>query len=470
MSTQLKPGLSTPLTGKGQLIDYFQRGCRPAAEWGIGAEVEQLVVDAQTGEAADFGRIEQLLTELARVTGWREMIEGRRVIGLIGPHSSVTLEPGGQLELSGQLCSDLCCNYADFMRHVERVVSIGSRLGLAFLGLGAQPFTPLDDIDWVPKARYAIMGPYMLRTGDMGVRMMKQSAGLQVNLDYSDEADCMAKLRLAQALAPLLYALFANSPLLDGQPSGFLSCRGEIWSRTDPDRSGLLPFLDRPDAGFGDYIDYAFDVPMYFIVRDGAYIDLTQDRFTFRDYLDQGFAGHQPTLSDWDIHLSTLFPEVRLRPQIEVRSSDSLPPRLALSVAALLKGLLYDPEVREEAWALCRPTSQQQLRKRCRAAWTTGLGTAWDGGTLTDLARSCLDLARTGLARDAARRGHGKNETIFLEGLVDLVEGGKTLAEQLLAGWQGDRKAKLKMLIQHGAFSLSGENAPRCGCRSASED
>jgi len=467
MSSQQKPGLSVPLTGRDQLLDYFERGCRPAAEWGVGAEMEQLVIDAQSGEAADFARVEQLLIELARVTGWREMVEGERVIGLIGPHSSVTLEPGGQLELSGQLCSDLCCNHADFMRHVERVVSVGSRLGLAFLGLGTQPFTPLEQIGWVPKARYAIMGPYMLHAGDMGVRMMKQSAGLQVNLDYSDEGDCMAKLRLAQALAPLLYALFANSPLLDGQPSGFLSSRGEIWSRTDPDRSGLLPFLDNPDAGFADYIDYALAVPMYFIVRDGAYIDLTQERFTFRDYLDQGVAGYQPTLSDWDTHLSTLFPEVRLRPQIEVRSADSLPPRLALSVAALLKGLLYDAEIREMTWDLCRPASQQQLRESCRAAWTTGLGAAWGDGTLTDLARHCLALARTGLARDAARRGHGKNETIFLEGLVDLIESGRTLAEQLLAGWQGDRQDKLKMLIAHGAFSLTGENAPPCGCKAS---
>lgn len=455
MSTLQKPGLAIALIDTDQLLDYFRQGARPAGAWGIGVEMEQLVVDAETGEAVNFERIEDLLKELGRMTGWRQVVEKQRLIGLIGPHSSITLEPGGQLELSGRLCSDLFCNQSDFLQHTANVAAAAAALGLEVLGLGSQPFTPLEQIGWVPKERYQIMGPYMLRTGDMGQRMMKQSAGLQVNLDYSDEDDCMAKLRLAQALVPLLYALFANSPLLDGQPSGFLSSRGEIWSRTDPDRTGLLPFLEHSGAGFRDYIEYALDVPMYFIVRDDCYIDLTRERFPFRRYLESGFAGHQPTLGDWDTHLSTLFPEVRLRPQIEVRSIDSLPPYLSLSAAALLKGLLYDQQASHAAWDLCRPSSTRALQEQCRRAWGMGLKAPWRDTTLLELARACVKLAGEGLRREALRQGLERDETLFLDELAALIGGEVTLAEQVLDGWQGDRKTRLNMLQSHCGFAAT---------------
>lgn len=464
MSTLQKPGLATPLTSDKQLLDYFHAGARPAEAWGIGLEMEQLAVDVATGEAASFARIEKLLSELAMEAGWQAIVEAGRTIGLRGPESSVTLEPGGQVELSGQLCPDLCCNESDFIRHVNNLVAAGNRLGLAFLGLGTQPFTPLDEIGWVPKERYGIMGPYMLRTGDMGQRMMKQSAGIQVNLDYSDEADCMDKLRLAQALAPLLYGLFANSPLLDGRPSGFLSTRGEIWSRTDADRTGFLPFLFEDRAGFADYIEYALDVPMYFIIRDGRFVDMTAERFPFRRFLRHGFAGHRPTMSDWDTHLSTLFPEVRLRPQIEVRSIDSVPPTLALSVAALLKGLLYDQHARRDAWQLCRPASSAELQESCRAAWRLGLRAPWRDGTLLDLAHACLELACRGLRRESARRGQAVNESLFLQGLVRLVDGGVTLAEQLLEQWHGGRSARQQALLAHCGFAATRPQAPAGDC------
>ena len=296
------------------------------------------------------------------------------------------------------------------------------------------------------------MGPYMLKTGDMGQRMMKQSAGLQVNLDFCDEADCMRKLRLAQALAPLLYGLFANPPLLDGQPSGFLSTRGEIWSRTDPDRTGLLSFLDNPEAGFADYVAYALEVPMYFIMREGRYIDLTQRPFRFREYLDSGHAGHRATMSDWNLHLSTLFTEVRLRPQIEVRCADSLPPHLVLTVAALIKGLMYDEQAFQAAWELCRMDSFAETGQACREAWRLGLKVPWKAGTLQDLARACLDLARNGLDRQQQHRGQDKSESRFLDGLDGLIEGGVTLAEQLLQNWQGSRQQKLMAVIRHCGF------------------
>ncbi len=442
----------TLITSMEQLVNFLADGARPEAEWGIGAEMEKLVIDSQTGEAADFSRIEALLEALGKTGEWQEVRENSRLIGLQGPHSSITLEPGGQLELSGQLCADLFCNCSDFSRHIVNAVAACDKLGLTLLGLGTQPFSRLDEIGWAPKARYDIMGPYMQKTGDMGQRMMKQSAGLQVNLDFRDEADCMRKLRLAQALSPLLYGLFANSPIMDGQPTGFLTTRGEIWSRTDPDRTGLLPFLDKPEAGFVDYVEYALDVPMYFILRAGKYIDLTQRPFRFREFLESGHAGHQATMFDWDLHLSTLFPEVRLRPQIEVRCADSLPPHLVLTVAALLKGLMYDDEAFQAAWQLCRPDSCEEVAQANRQAWRLGLKTPWKDGTLQDLARACLELAHAGLDRQKNRRCQERSESHFLDGLDSLIDGGVTLAEQLLQNWQGSRQEKLKALIGHCAF------------------
>ncbi len=440
------------ITSRDQLIHFFTAGARPETEWGIGAEMEMLVLDAKTGEAAKFSRIETLLAALAKAGDWQDLREGSRLIGLQGQHSSITLEPGGQFELSGRLCIDLFCNCRDFNQHIAKVVDACKKLGLILLGLGTQPFSRLNEIEWAPKSRYDIMVPYMQKTGDMGQRMMKQSAGFQVNLDFSDEADCMRKLRLAQALAPLLYGLFANSPIMDGQPTGFLTTRGEIWSRTDPDRTGLLPFLDNPDAGFADYVEYALDVPMYFLSRKGEYLDLTQRPFTFREFLDSGHAGHQATMSDGDLHLSTLFPEVRLRPQIEVRSADSLPPHLVLAVAALLKGLMYDKESFQTAWEYCQLDSTAEIEIACRNAWRQGLHAPWKDGTLQDLARICLALARNGLDQQKSRKCQERSECHFLKGLDTLVEGSVTLAEQLLQNWQGDRQEKIKILIAHCGF------------------
>lgn len=440
------------ISSEDQLLDFFRRGCRPVEKWAVGAEMEKLIVDAETGEAADFKRIEALLIALANTGGWSPVIENGRVIGLRGELSSVTLEPGGQLELSGRLCTDLACNYEEFYHYINSITREAHQLGLLFLGLGVQPFTPLGKIDWVPKRRYAVMGPYMTRCGSMGQRMMKQSAGLQVNLDYANEADCMAKLRLAQALAPLLYALFANSPLMEGRATGRLSTRGEIWANTDPDRTGLLPFLLDPDAGFRDYMAYALDVPMYFIDRDDQLLDLTSKRFTFRQFLEQGFAGHAATEADWNLHLSTLFPEARLRPQVEIRSADSLPPGMTLMVSGLLKGIFYDQESLAAVWELCRPDSIDSLRTDCQAAWTKGLHAPWRDKTLQDLAKRCLELSRAGLERQSCRWARSINEAIFLDGLEQIITSGETLAERLLNVWRGTRQERLAALVQHCGF------------------
>ena len=452
MTTMLKADLDLPVTARQDLIDYLARGARPPERWGVGTEMEKLVVDAETGEAASYPRIETLLRHLAQEGGWRPVYEEGHLIALLGESSSITLEPGGQLELSGRLCPDLHCSHADFSRHIDQIVGHATTLGLAFLGLGVQPFTPLERIEWLPKARYRVMGPYMLRTGDLGQAMMKQSAGLQVNLDYADEADCIDKLRLAVVLAPLLYALFANSPIMEGRPTGFLTTRGEIWSRTDPDRTGLLPQLFMPDAGYATYVEYALDVPMYFIFRNGRFLDLTAERFPFRRYLVDGFAGHRATLADWDLHLSTLFPEARLRPQIEVRPADSLPPHLTLAVGALLKGIFYDRSAGEEVWSLFRLQRPEERAELWRQSWRLGLKAPVGGRSLREVALDVLGSARRGLQRQRLQNQRGLDEAVYLEGIEEIAESGVTLAERLLARWSGSRQEKVAILLDHCGF------------------
>ncbi len=453
MTTLAKTGLDAPVHTHAELSAYLAGGARPPDRWGIGAESEKLVIDVHTGEAAHFERIEQLLLRLEEHSPWQGIREEGRLIALQGPASSITLEPGGQLELSGELCPDIHCSYGDFVSHHRAVSAEAAHLGLAFLGFGVQPFTPLEQISWVPKNRYRVMGPYMLRTGDLGQAMMKQSAGLQVNIDFADEEDWLAKLRLALLLSPILFALFANSPLRDGRPSGFLSTRGEIWSRTDPDRTGLLPQMFQEGAGYATYVDYALDVPMYFILRQGRYIDLTRERYTFRRYLREGFQGERATLADWDLHLSTLFPEARLRPQIELRSADSLPPRMTMAVAALVKGLMYDRTALAGARELLERELIPELGRIFPESWRLGLKTRVGRRTLREVSLDLIALAETGLAQQATLNERGLDETIYLAEARDIARSGETLAERLLARWQGDRRRKVGVLLDHCGFS-----------------
>ena len=452
------PGLGTlsnhrPIDNQQQLSDFLLRGARPRDEWGVGLETEKLVVDRNTGEAVGYERIRELLSRLDGIGGWQGVYEQERLVGLQGKRSSVTLEPGGQLELSGKFCCDISCSWRDLSRYRQHIVTMGHDLDLVFLGLGVQPFTPLEKIEWLPKPRYEIMGPYMLKTGDMGQRMMKQTAGTQVNLDFSDEADCVRKLRVAQWLSPICYALFANSAILEDQPSGYLSLRGEIWSRTDPDRCGLIEQLLKSGSGLSDFIEYALDVPLYFIEREGKYIDQTQTRFTFRQFLENGWNDQRATLADWDLHLSTLFPEVRLRPQIEVRSADSLPPRYTAAVAALYKGLLYTEQGLSGVESLFSDLSTESFLALYRSSWRDGLKTRVPGGTLQEVAVELLKIASLSLREQFDNGDSGSDEGHFLNSITEIAASGETLAEQLLANWQGSRKEKLELLFRHCGYA-----------------
>lgn len=450
-----EPSNPQQIDNQQQLIDFLLRGARPKDEWGVGLETEKLVVDRHTGEAVGYERIRELLAKLDGIGGWQGVYEQEKLIGLQGKRSSVTLEPGGQLELSGKFCCDIACSWRDLNRYRQHIVTIGHELGLVFLGLGVHPFTPLEKIAWLPKPRYEIMGPYMLKTGDMGQRMMKQTAGTQVNLDFSDEADCVRKLRAAQWLSPISYALFANSAILEGQLSGCLSLRGEIWSRTDPDRCGLIDQLFKSTAGLSDFVDYALDVPLYFIQRQQQYIDLTQNRFTFRQFMENGWKDEQATLDDWNLHLSTLFPEVRLRPQIEVRSADSLPPRYTAAVAALYKGLLYTEQGLTGVEDLFSDMSLEDFRLLHQTSWRDGLKTRMKDGTLQEVAAALLEIATPSLQEQFLNGDSGADESCFLQVLDEVVTTGETLAERLLTRWQGGRQEKLALLFEHCDYAKS---------------
>ncbi|MDA3902319.1 MAG: glutamate-cysteine ligase family protein [Desulfuromusa sp.] len=444
---------SQPINNHQQLIDFLLRGARPKAEWGVGLETEKLVVDRYTGEAVSYERIRELLAKLDGIGGWQGIYEQENLVGLQGKRSSVTLEPGGQLELSGKFCCDIACSWRDLNRYRQHIVTMGHDLGLVFLGLGVHPLTPLEKISWLPKPRYEIMGPYMLKTGDMGQRMMKQTAGTQVNLDFSDEVDCVRKLRVAQWLSPVCYALFANSAILEDQPSGCLSLRGEIWSRTDPDRCGLIEQLLKPTAGLNDFVEYALDVPLYFIQRQQQYINMTQNRFTFRQFLENGWKSEQATLEDWNLHLSTLFPEVRLRPHIETRTADSLPPRYTAAVAAFYKGLLYTEQGLSGVESLFSSLSGEDFHLIYQSSWRTGLKTRMKAGTLQEVATELVRIATLSLQEQFRNGDSGADESCFLRELDEIVTTGETLAERVLARWQGGRQEKLALLFEHCGYA-----------------
>ncbi|MDH3973761.1 MAG: glutamate-cysteine ligase family protein [Deltaproteobacteria bacterium] len=441
-----------PIESKNELSAYLERGGKEKSQWGIGTEIEKLVINAGTGEAATYEEVEKILLNMEKSGHWQGIREEGHLVALKGENSSITLEPGGQLELSGALCSDVHCSFRDFEVHNARVAKEAGTLGLLLLGLGVQPVTHRDAIKWLPKARYSVMGPYMLHTGDMGQHMMKKTAGVQVNIDYAHEKDCIDKLRLSMKLSPLFYALFANSPIMEGAPTGFLSTRGEIWSRTDKNRTGIIYDLFKEGAGYETYVDYALNVPMYFILRKGEYINLTGRRFTFAQYFKEGFEGHRATLADWDLHLSTLFTEARLRPQIEIRSADSLPQKVAPAVESLIKGLFYNDGAMEETSNLLKGLEGETLDKLYRLSWRTGLNACVGKWDLGKLAPYLLNIASQSLKEQNRLDEEGKDESFYLEALFEIAESGVTLAERLLEKWLKNEESKTAILKEHCGY------------------
>jgi glutamate--cysteine ligase len=437
---------------KEDLIQYFEDGAKPRERWRVGTEYEKIAVSAEDGRALPFSGergVERILRALADRYGWQAEEEHGRVLSLSRDSARITIEPGAQIELSGEQCETIHCAHQEFTRHIQELIDVGHDFDATLLGLGMQPISRIDEIELLPKTRYHIMYPYMARKGQLGQRMMKQTAGVQANLDYSSEADAMRKLRVSVGLVPLLYAMFANSPLSDGGLNGYQTFRGHIWTDTDPDRCGMLPFVFREDAGFEDYTEYALDVPMYFIIRDHEYIDMTRPPgLTFRQYMERGFGKERATIDDWGDHLTTIFTEVRLKKYIEVRTADSQPPALMLALPAVLKGILYNDDCLEGAWDLVKQWSLEERMALNSAAHRAGLQARAGRVTFRELGVELLNIAAAGLERQPALNDRGEDETIYLWRLIDQVRSGFSQAALTIERWKGRWNYDVRRLVE----------------------
>jgi glutamate--cysteine ligase len=445
----------TPITDRRQLVEVLESGNKARELWRIGTEHEKFGfrLDDLRPPAFDGEQgIEALLRGLTEY-GWQGVEEHGRTIALYKDGASVTLEPAGQLELSGAPLAtihDTCCEVDS---HLVEVKAVADRLGLGFLGMGFQPKWRREDMPWMPKDRYAIMRRYMPRVGDLGLDMMTRTCTVQVNLDYSGEADMVKKFRVSLALQPVATALFADSPFTEGRPNGFLSYRSHIWTDTDPGRTGMLDFVFEDGFGFERYVDYLLDVPMYFSYRDGEYVDAAGK--SFRDFLRgelDVLPGQLPTLRDWSDHMTTAFPEVRLKKYLEMRGADGGPWNRLCALPAFWVGLLYDDAALDAAWDLVR-TSRWPSATRC-ATGCRGMRSScpFRGGTVRDLALRALEIAAAGLQRRACRNPNGADESIFLHPLIDFAEADETPAERKLALFQGEWNGDIDRVFREFAY------------------
>jgi glutamate--cysteine ligase len=425
-----------PITGKRQLIESLAAGCKAPDQWRIGTEHEKFAYRLDDLRPLPFDGahgIEAVLRELHRRFGWEPVEEAGRVIALRRDDASVSLEPGGQIELSGAPVETIHQTCDEVTSHLKEMKGICEDLGVGLLGLGFNPKWRREDVPWMPKGRYAIMGAYMPKKGSLGLDMMLRTCTVQVNLDFASEADMIKKFRVSMALQPIATALFANSPFTEGKPNGFLSYRSQIWTDTDPDRSGTLPFVFEPGMGFERYVDYVLDIPMYFVYRNGAYIDASGQ--SFRDFIAgklPALPGERPHIGDWTDHLTTAFPEVRLKTFLEMRGADGGPWGRLCALPALWVGLLYDSGTLDAAWELVRDWTKDEHEMLRRDVPKHALKTRFRRGTVQDIAKEVVALARQGLSRRQRLNRSGDDESGFLNELAEIAASGRTPAEALL--------------------------------------
>ncbi len=444
------------IESRDQLIASFARGEKPSDRWRIGTEHEKFVYALGDHHAPSYDEasgIRALLGELEQY-GWAPVMEGGNVIALTGADGSISLEPAGQFELSGAPLDNLHQTCAETGRHLAQVKAAGDKLGVGFLGLGMWPDKTRAELPIMPKGRYAIMLRHMPRVGSLGLDMMLRTSTIQVNLDYASEADMVKKFRVGLALQPLATALFANSPFTEGKPNGKLSFRSHIWSDTDPARTGMLPFVFEDGFGYERYADYALDVPMYFVYREGKYIDAAG--LSFRDFLKGELSvlpGERPTIDDWNDHLSTAFPEVRLKTFLEMRGADGGPWNRICALPALWVGLLYDDGALDAAWDLVKDWSLDERQALRDSVPELALDAPLPGGgRLRDIAGEVLDIAHAGLAARARLNGAGDNETGFLDPLREIVRSGKVPAQVLLDRYHGEWGGDISRVYGEASF------------------
>jgi glutamate--cysteine ligase len=417
----------TPLASSRDLVAYFRAAGKPRPQWRLGIEQEKIPVDAN-GLPAPYDGPQGIarLIELLQQRDFSAQSEDGHPVALERGEERITLEPGGQLELSGPALVSALAGHEVLLAHVAEVQELARPLGIKFISGGFRPFGSLDDVPWLPKRRYVVMRDYLPRRGRLGHEMMKRTATVQANLDYADEPEAADKMRTALGVTSVVTALFAASPISDGRPNGFKSYRAAVWLDTDEDRCGLLPFVFEPSFGFAQYVDWALGVPMFFVVRDGVY--RPAGGITFRRFLEEGWQGERATMADWEVHLSTLFPEVRLKRYIEVRGADSAPLPFASALGALWRGLLDDADARRAAWALVAGWPYVERLRLRREVPTTGLQARVAGRSLSELALELCRIAHAGLAQ----LPDGVGDQPLLDPLLAAAQAGRAPADDML--------------------------------------
>ena len=456
--------MSIPQSGGGpiehhdQLAQYLADGCKPKEDWRIGTEHEKFGYCKETLRPLPYAGERSILAVLEGLRdrhGWSPVVEGDNLIGLEKDGANISLEPGGQVELSGAPLETIHQTCDEVNTHLVEVKSIADEIGVGFIGLGAAPLWSHDDMPLMPKGRYALMDSYMDKVGTAGTTMMRRTCTVQVNLDFSTEADMVQKMRVALALQPVATALFATSPFFDGKVNGHKSWRARVWRHLDDDRTGMLPFVFDDGFGFEAWVQYVLDVPMYFVYRDGLYIDALGQ--SFRDFLNgklPALPGETPTMSDWADHLTTVFPEARVKKFIEMRGADGGPWRRLCALPAFWVGLTYDQTALDAAWDLVKGWDAETRDALRVAASVDGLQAEVNGIRMHDLAREVLAIAEAGLVA-RARPGAGglvPDETHFLNALKESVESGQTLADEFLAHYHGDWNGDISRIYQEFSY------------------
>ncbi|CDZ35861.1 glutamate--cysteine ligase [Neorhizobium galegae] len=434
----------TPLTSVSELSAYLAKGPRPKEDFRIGTEHEKFAFfRADNSPVPYFGEasISALLKGMEKKLGWEPILDGENIIGL-GEQSgmgAISIEPGGQFELSGAPLETIHETCRESNKHLAVLREIAEPMGIRFLGIGGSPKWTLAETPRMPKSRYEIMTRYMPKVGAKGLDMMYRTCTIQVNLDFSSEADMAAKMRVSMKLQSIATALFASSPFTEGKPNGLVSWRGDIWRDTDNQRSGVLPFVFRQDFGFADYVEWALDVPMYFIVRDGKYHDCTH--VTFRQFMNGALKGEvkdwEPTMGDWTNHLSTLFPDVRLKRFLEMRGADGGPWRRICALPAFWVGLLYDDTALADAETLTADWTVEDVIAMRDAVPAKGLKAEIKGKPVLDIAREAVAISKAGLKARARLNGEGQDESIFLQPLDEVLAKKTTMADDMLSLYHG---------------------------------
>ncbi len=455
--TREDPALARPIESSEDLLDYFRSAEKPPARWRLGTEHEKVGLYRETFEPVPYEGergIGALLATLEREHGFTPVYDEGRLIALAQGEAAITLEPGGQLELSGAPLYTLHETCREFQAHLQLMKHVSERLGIVWLGLGLQPLALTEQFPRMPRSRYSIMREFLSARGELASEMMHSSGGVQVSLDYSSEADLARKLRIALTLSPVITALYANSSISSGRPNDFMSRRAWLWRHTDPARCGFLPFVFAEGWSEGTayqrYAEWALDVPMIFIVRDDRHIPM-QGR-SFRDYLAGGRAEHTPSLADWNLHLTTLFPEVRLKKVIEVRGADAVPPALVCGLPAFWKGLLYDSSALRDAEERFGHWTFEQIDGLHAEVARQGLAARSPDGPVLEDARAALEFARAGLKSLDARNRAGENEVLFLDPIYEILERGSCPGRFLLEHWNGAWSQRIDRLVEYAQY------------------